>query len=171
MNNQSRLATISCISNTSKAILKAGLIILPDALFIFTIRTTSFEPPYLSKILPIGQCDRGISFIITITKSAACMISSSIFVRLLKWVNTHFSRTLPLQPELISTFFLSLLGLWFGYASPMSKSFGANGSKSDISSLIEVKMKMNNGNILKVWSFVLYKGNQVKKFCTYLSSP
>ena len=113
MNNQSRLSTISCISNTTKGILKAGLIILPDALFIFTIRTTSFEPPYLSKILPIRQCDWGISFIITITKSAACMISSSIFVRLFKWGNTHFSRTLLLQPELISTFFLSLLRvLW-----------------------------------------------------------
>ena len=59
---------------------------------------------------------------------------------------------------------LKFLGLWFGYASPMSKSFGANGSKSDISSLTKVKMKMNNGNILKVWRFVLYKGNQVKKF-------
>ena len=104
-NNQSRLAT-------SRAILKAGRIILPDTLFNFTTRTPPFEPLYLYKILPIGQCDRGISFIITITKSAAYMILSSIFVRLLRWVNTHvpiFSRAFPLQPERISTSFVSLI--------------------------------------------------------------
>ena len=56
--NQSRLAS-------RKAIFEYDLIILPYVVFNFMTWTTSFETPYVSKILPIGQCNKSISFIIT----------------------------------------------------------------------------------------------------------
>ena len=54
---------------SSKQIFEAGLISLLDAVFNFTTQTTKFKPPYISKALPIDQCDGGISIISTITRS------------------------------------------------------------------------------------------------------
>ena len=54
------------------------------------------------------------------------------------WTDFHFLRKL-------NSCSLKFPGLWFVYASPMSKSFGANGSKSDISSLIEVQRFIKKG--------------------------
>ena len=86
-NNQSRLAS-------SKGIFEAGLTILPDAVFNFTTRSTSFEPPYVPETLLIGQCDRGISFIITITTSPTPKLCDFEFhfrqnVKMGKYSRTH----------------------------------------------------------------------------------
>ena len=114
-NNQSRLVS-------SKAIFEAGLIIArsdsPDAVFNFTTRTTSFEPPYVSKIFPSTIVIEAhlSSLLLRGLQPRGCVISSSLFVGLIRQVNTHvtiFSRAFLLQPELISTFFSSLFHvLW-----------------------------------------------------------
>ena len=98
-NIQSRLAS-------SKAIFEAGPIVLLNVVFNFTTQTTSFKPPYVSKTPPIGQCDRGIYSITTITRSQTLKTR-----RIVKMVNTQpiFSRTFQLQSELMHTSFLSLL--------------------------------------------------------------
>ena len=143
-NNQSRLAS-------SKGIFEAGLIILPDAVFNFTTRSTSFEPPYVSETLPIGQCDRGISFIITITTSPTPKLCDFEFhfrqnVKMGKYPRTHLLQNISVAAWTELHFLLKLIscspklpGLWIGDASPISEWFGVNGSKSVISSLIEVK--------------------------------
>ena len=41
-----------------------------DVIFNFPTRTTSFEPLCISKTVPIGQCEHGLSFNITITRSS-----------------------------------------------------------------------------------------------------
>ena len=142
-NNQSRLAS-------SKATFEAGLIIPPDAVFSITKRTTSFEPPYVFKTLPIGQRDRDMSFIITITRFPTLKLRDFEFHfrridKMGKYSRTHLLQNISVAvwTDLhflleLNSCSLELPGLWFGDASPMSTWFGLNGLKSDISSLIEV---------------------------------
>ena len=86
-NEQSRLAA-------SKAVFEAVLIILSDAASNFMTGTTSFEPPSVSKTLPTGQCDGGISFIIAITRSPSFKLRDFVFhfrriVKMGKYPHTH----------------------------------------------------------------------------------
>ena len=125
-NNQSRLAS-------SKATFEAALIIPPDAVFSITKRTTSFEPPYVSKTLPIGQRDRDMSFIITITRSPTLKLRDFEFhfrriVKMGKYSCTHLLQNISVAvwTDLhflleLNSCSLKLPGLWFGDASPMSK--------------------------------------------------
>ena len=147
-NNQSRLAS-------SKAIFEAGLIIArsdsPDAVFNFTTRTTSFEPPYVSKTLPIDHCNRGTSFIITVTRPPTSKLRDFEFSFRRTDKTSKYSRNYLLQNISVAAwtdlhFLLKLTScslkypeFWFGDASPMSKWFGVNRSMSDVSLLIEVK--------------------------------
>ena len=142
-NNQLRLAS-------SKAIFEADLIISPNAVFNFTTWTTSFKPPYVSKPLPICQCDWGISFIIAITRSPTLKLCDFEFhfhriVKMGKYSRTHLLQNISVAAWTdlhflkLTACFKKFPGLWFGDASPISKWFGANGSKSDISLLIKLR--------------------------------
>ena len=58
----------------------------PLGVFIFTLRTTPSLPGYMSKILPNGQCERGTSFDLIITRSFFERLISD-FVHLLRLVS------------------------------------------------------------------------------------
>ena len=150
-NNQSRLLS-------SEAIFEAGLIIArsdsPDTVFNFTTRTRSFEPPYVSKTLPIDHCNRGTSFIITTTRPPTSKLRDFEFSFRRTDKPSKYSRNYLLQSISVAAwtdlhFLLKLTScslkypeFWFGDASPMSKLFGVNRSMSDVSLLIEVKGRL-----------------------------